>query len=148
MGVGKASSFCIPFPSDTDELTVQNDLRVTVVSSETHKRFICRISVFHWSHVTKKYKAHQLLSFAWGKCSPLAVIFSVLRNDIWSLRHCYITLQFFILLDTFKRSTFFRCTPYFCISCIGMTLQLNRLQTSVCPMHRVSTNSPSVLSPL
>lgn len=133
MGVGKAPSLCIPFLSDADELTVQNDLRVTVVSSETHKRFICRISDFHWSHITQQHKGHQLLPFAGGKCSPLAVILFMLRNEIWSLHHCCITLQFFILLDSFKRSTFFRCSLYFCISCIDMTLQFNRLQTSVCP---------------
>lgn len=114
MGVGKAPSFCIPFLSDTDELTVQNDLSVTVGSSETHKRFICRVSVFHGSHITKQHKAHQLLPFAGGKCSPLAVILS--RNEIWSLHYCCITLQFFILLDSFKRSIFFRCPLYTSVS--------------------------------
>ena len=65
MGVGKAPSFCIPFLSDTDELTAENDLRVTVGNSETHKRFICRISVFHWSHFTgEQHETHQLLPFA------------------------------------------------------------------------------------
>lgn len=111
MGVGEAPSFCIPFLSGTDELTAQNDLMVTVGSSETDKRFICRISVFHWCHITKQHKAHQLLPFAWGKRSPLAVIF-LSRNEIWPLQHCCITLQFFSLLDTFKRSTLLRYPLY------------------------------------
>lgn len=37
MGVGRAPSFCIPFLSDTDVLTAQNDISTAVVSSETHK---------------------------------------------------------------------------------------------------------------
>lgn len=65
MGVGKAPSFCIHFFSDTDEPTAENDLRVTVVKSETHKRFIPRISVFHWSHFTgEQHETYQLLPFA------------------------------------------------------------------------------------
>lgn len=46
MGVGKALSFCVLFLSDADKLTAENDLSATVDNSETHKRFICRISVF------------------------------------------------------------------------------------------------------